>query len=341
MKIAAGWQMKDRLDTCGVVLQQRTATTGGSWILLDPNNPAGTRDVFPYSGFNGKVNYDAATGRLFSSSISKLYALSLRSRKEELLLELTEEEGIGREVWVDPLHPSRILFVTHGFSPSKKKGREIAKQRPPDQGSGVTFSYDDYRLKSFDSDDKRVRELCRFPKDLYSCPTLIGNRFYAAAQPDVILALDLSTGEMRYREGQGIRGLTVSHDGELFGWSRAGISRIDFEGEDQIIWSTGEYPSFSKTGAVAFREEENTLWFAQKGDELTCLISYDEPVNQSPTADMAWCPCGKHLAAGLTNHRSQAFTVVADVERKELMTYSHLGSRAHLGAIWLERGALA
>lgn len=120
--------------------------------------------------------------------------------------------------------------------------------------------------------------------------------------------------------------VSIARNGDilLFGSRGSGISRfIPPDTETEIIM-LGLLPASSPDGTkLAFiRTVNNGLWIKEGDGEPTLIYSFS---HSGMSSKPAWCFCGNHLVASLisTDADQKGVTVVADVQKKELLTIEH------------------
>lgn len=139
------------------------------------------------------------------------------------------------------------------------------------------------------------------------------------------------------------RNVSIARNGDilLFGSRGSGISRfIPPDTETEII-TLGHLPASSPDGTkLAFiRTVNNGLWIKEGDGEPSLIYSFS---HSGMSSKPAWCFCGRHLAANIisTDADQKGITVIADVQKKELLTIEHT---QHLylpdGHIWVPETA--
>lgn len=334
MEFGRGWKQVERLESSHVLLYQRSLGRTIEWSVLDPARPEGTTGVAEANGLTSAVSYDEELGQVLMPMAAKIWRLSLASRQSTEALVLDEE--IDDISWVATVPGAKgdILYITCKRRPTRSEVRRLfAQERKP--GFSVSMHDSDFRLV-------RVRngaseDLCRFPTTVKGAAVDWGrNRLYGWGEHSMLLNVDLASGEIGSRELKGYNGVVLSPNGEpvVWSWSSGGISAVRSDGELKSLCRTGAYPSFSEEGDIAFVGPERSLWVkAAAGEEEFVARGGDETSHYVSVP--SWC--GRLVAAEIPGYRKQVLTVVADLERREVVAIprSH-----HVSMIWVAREKL-
>lgn len=122
------------------------------------------------------------------------------------------------------------------------------------------------------------------------------------------------------------RNVSIARNGDilLFGNRGSGISRFIPPDTETEIVTFGHLPASSPDGTkLAFiRKVNNGLWIKEGDGEPTLIYSFS---HSGMSSKPAWCFCGRHVVANIisTDADQKGITVIADVQKKELLTIEH------------------
>lgn len=336
MRIAAGWAEVTELPSPYVLLYQHSNERGLFWSVLDPERPKQERELLRPDLITTQVEYDYPANRIIFPFGPQLFGISLVSLKRETIATLASDDDI-RWAWADPQRANEFLLIVCKRSPTWAQLREQARLGAKSINPSPRIKFSDYRLVRVW--EGRDHERFRFSKRIMASRVAWNlSKLYCWAEGNFLIAVDLATGKLDYKQLPGFNGVAITPRGEPVVWSRDadGVYAV-LSGGLHSLSSRGKYPSFSPRGGFAFIGDSMTLWYANANEEPTCIVEGGEdtrPVVSIPV----WSRCGSYVASEINGYRRRVVTAIAKPMERKILIIPHADQFS--GLLWVERAKL-